>query len=392
MLADLVPLLSQNLPLTPLTEMNHYPDRAALAEIVGAKPPSLTFLDMATNQEYGFCVLHEVSQLAPNVPVVVLLNANDPDLILRCLRQGATEFLLQPLSTEQLHPVLERLSQAGPNPSYDSGGGKVVTVMPVKGACGSSTIATNLAFQWKRNASGKILLADMDPSTGTISFLLKVKSNYSFMDALSRAGTLDSDLWKGLVASVAGIDVLLSPENPVDGTQDLPDPGSVIEFCRQAYASVVLDCGGAYGAWPLSLANHCDELMLVTTNELPALRATQRVLQTFDRLRIERAKIRLVVNRYHPDVGLSQEAIETALHIDVHHVIPSDYEAVQKALVEGKPVAPNSSFGKSLIALADRVSGGPGGPGNGAVNGGAPRKKGSGWASLFSSFVSKVTN
>jgi pilus assembly protein CpaE len=385
MIGELVPLLSQNLPLTPVAEINHYPERAALQEVIETKLPSLCFLDMASIEDHGFFTLRELGALAPSLPVVVVLNANNPDLILRCLRQGATEFLLQPLSTEQLHPVLERLSQLSPGGSFDGGqGAKVVCVIPAKGACGSSTIATNLAYQWKRTGSKNVLLADMDSATGSLSFLLKVKSNYSFMDALSRAGTLDTDLWRGLVTSVGGVDVLLSPENPMDSTQDVPDPSSVIDFCRQAYDHVTIDGGCAYGPWVLSLVNLCDELLLVTTNELPALRATQRVLQTLDRNRVERSKIRLIVNRYNPDVGLNQEAIETALHIDVYHVIPSDYDAVQKALVEGKPVAAGTNFGKSLIALGDRMVGKKSQADN--------KKKGSSWVSIFSSIVSRATN
>ena len=384
MLGETLPLISQNLPLTPVVEMTHYPEHAALQELMKVKPPTLCFLDMASNQDAAFHVLQRMATLAPNIPVVVILNANKPDLILRCLRAGAAEFLLQPLSTEQLHPVLERLSQLSTSSDGAGGSGaKVLCVMPVKGACGASTVATNLAFQWKRTGSKRVLLADLDPATGTQSFLLKLKSNYSFIDALSRAGTLDSDLWRGMITPVGGIDVLLSPENPMDSTQELPDPASVIDFCRQAYENVTIDSGGPYGPWSLSLANLCDELLLVSTNELPALRATQRVLQMFDRLKIERSKIRLLVNRYNAEVGLNQEAIETALHTDVFHVIPNDYDAVQKALVEGKAVAANSTFGKSLVALGDKIAG---------KKKPEAKQKSSSWVSIFSSIVSKVAH
>ena len=103
----------------------------------------------------------------------------------------------------------------------------------------------------------------------------------------------------------------------------------------------------------------------------------------FDRLKVDRSKIRLLVNRSNPDVGLNQEAIETALHIDVFHVIPSDYDAVQKALVEGKPVAASSGFGKSLIALSDRMAG---------KKKPEAKKKSSSWVSIFSSIVSRVAH
>jgi len=63
----------------------------------------------------------------------------------------------------------------------------IVAVIPAKGACGASTIAANLAFQWKRSSGQRILLVDLDPLTGTISFMLKIKSIYSFLDALQRS-------------------------------------------------------------------------------------------------------------------------------------------------------------------------------------------------------------
>ena len=50
---------------------------------------------------------------------------------------------------------------------------KVFAIMPAKGACGATTIASNFAFQCKRLGK-KVLLADMDALTGTLSFMLKV--------------------------------------------------------------------------------------------------------------------------------------------------------------------------------------------------------------------------
>ena len=219
--------------------------------------------------------------------------------------------------------------------------------MPAKGACGATTIACNLAFQWKRHGQQKVLLADLDPLTGTISFLLKIKSIYSFLDALQRAHELDADLWNAMVTNVNGVDVLLAPELMVEGAQDLRDPSPILEYARHDYDVVVIDAGGVYGEWNLNTARLANELLLVTTNELPALQAAQRALSYLDTNRIGRWKIRLMVNRYHRDVGLSREVIGTALHTEVFDILPSDYEAVQKSLMEGKPAPSNTTFGKS---------------------------------------------
>ena len=70
-----------------------------------------------------------------------------------------------------------------------------------------------------------------------------------------------------------------------------------------------------------------------------------------------RWKVRVVVNRYQREVGLSEELIATALDRDLYHLLPSDYVGVQKSLMEGKAIAPSSNLGKSLAQLADRMAG-----------------------------------
>ena len=383
MMSEVIPLLTHHLAGVQVTQIKTYPAAEELEGLVTEAKPVLCFVDLATDSKRAKEVVEGLLAAASGVQIVVLLEANDPDLILQFLRLGATEFLIRPFSADDLKPVLARLSELSPSMSYGKGA-KVICVAPTKGACGASTIASNLAFQRKRLGAKHMLLADFDPLSGTIPFLLKMKSSYSILDALSRSTSLDEDLWKGMVNSSNGLDVMLSPDNPMDSMHDLQDPTPVIEFARQLYDFVIVDCPTVYGEWGLSLAKVCDEFLLITTNELAALQGTQKVLAYLDRNRVERSKIRLVVNRYSQDVGLSKDAISTALHSDVYHLIPSDYDSVQRALVEGKPIPPGSAFGKSLISLADRLAGQ------------YPKKKtpktpGKSWSGIFTSIFSRAT-
>jgi len=380
-IADLAPLFSQNLPSTKIVEEYGFPDRRHLADILGAGQIDLCFLDVHSDVERAMQVISDLIGMAPSIQIVVLLATNDPDQILKCLRQGAADFLIHPSSTEEFVACLDRIERLSPN--YAGGGsrGKIYCVMPAKGACGSSTIACNLAHQARRLSAGKVLLADLDPLAGTISFLLKVKSTFSFLDAVAHSSTLDSDLWKGLITTSQGIDVLLPPESPMAAAQEVNDASPIIDFARRAYDHVILDTSGGYGAWSLSIAQKADEILLVTTNELPSLQAAQRVLAYLDNNQIQRTKVKLVVNRFNRDVGLSQDMIEMALRTEVFQIIPSDYESLQRSLLDGKPVQSATTFGKSLIALAEKLIGKE-----------VPAKKkasGSGFSSLFSLFGKK---
>jgi pilus assembly protein CpaE len=358
MAEELEPLLQPHLAGSSVTHLRTYPSPRDVGGAISAGTGHLVFLDIQSDREQALQLLTELSRLGSHVQVIAMLAGNDADLIMRGLRSGASDFLIQPFTAEQLDTALQKLSKL--QPSGEGGGkepAKICAVMPAKGACGATTIACNLAFQWKRLGAKKILLADLDPLTGTLSFLLKIKSIYSFLDALQRSHELDDDLWGAMVTNVNGVDVLLAPELLVEGAQELNDPSPILEYARHAYDVVILDTSSVYGNWNLNIARAANELLLVTTNELPALQAAQRALSYLDSNRIGRWKMRLLVNRYHRDVGLSREVIGTALHTEVFDILPSDYEAVQKSLMDGKPTPSNTAFGKSMMQLADRLGG-----------------------------------
>jgi len=357
MAAELISLISGHLPGTPVYE-DVYPSRATLSGLLSAHEPGLCFLDVDTDREAAFRVMSDLTARQPGPLIVVLLSGNDPDVILRCLRQGAGEFLIRPFTADQLKSALEKLSRLQPAGGHSQeSAGRLYCVMPGKGACGATSIACNLAFHFKRLGAKRVLLADMDPLTGTVAFLLKLKSNYSFVDALAYADRLDADLWKVLVTPSSGVDVLLSPEDPVNGFLEGYDPGPLAQYCRRTYEAVILDSSGAYGDWNLALARLSDELLLVTTNDLASLHATQRALAYLTEQGMSHAQVRLVVNRYYPAHGLAAAGIEAALQSEVYHTLPSDYEAIQRALMDGKPVGSGSRFGRSMATLADRLAG-----------------------------------
>ena len=356
---ELSPILSMHLPNTPIFEMQAYPTRLSLSELGGAHGPNLCFLDLTSDPERAVALIGELLVVQPTMKIVVLLSSKNPDTILRAMRQGAVEFLVRPFDPEQFDSAFERIASMHRNDSGATLSGKVITVIPAKGACGATTIATNLAHHYKRVGFKKILVGDMDPLTGTLSFLMKLRSNYSFVDALSRSNSLDADIWKGIVTQQGALDILLAPETVNEGLHELQDASSIADFARSFYEVVVFDTGTVYGDWNLTLARRSDDVLLVTTNELPSLQSAQRAMDYLEANKVQRSRIRLVVNRYDKESGLGREVIEAALHCEVFHIIPADYEGVPRALIEGKPVGTGTPFGKSLTQLADRLAGRP---------------------------------
>ena len=355
MAQEILPLLRETFSPASPELLAEYPQPADAARILQSSTSPVFFIDSSTDPARALALLEVLGAPEARAKVVSLHATGDPDLILKSMRSGAGAVLVRPFTADHMAAVLERLSRSAGPGARESG--RVFCLMPAKGASGATTLACSIAFLLKKTGVSRVLLVDFDPLASTVSFQLKARSQFSFLDALTRDGGLDSDLWRGLTCSVHGIDVLLAPDAPVHDADELLDCSRIIRFARKHYDAIVLDTGGPYGTWNLSIARHSDDLLLVTTNELPSLQATQRALAHLDRHRIEREKIRIIVNQYDRSVGVSQDLIEAALQQELYCVLPAEHEVVHRSLVEGKPIPGGSGLGKGMNSLALRLLG-----------------------------------
>ena len=334
-----------------------YPRAGSMAGLVVQHGANICFLDVATNQDEA---LPLISETVPVVPVVAMNPVNDADLILRCLRRGACEFVSE-ATDEQVSGVLARLARLR-SPAEPVKLATVYGVLPGKAGCGASTLAAHLALEMKRGGAGPVLLVDVDSVTGSIAFLLKLKSSFHLGDAVRDCMRLDADLWGRLVAPCHGIDVLTAPDNPAAAVGiDRPAAMELVCYWREHYERIVLDLPPV-GSAGSDLIPLCDELLLVTTNELAALHTTRRAIEWLDQNGVGAGKIKLLVTRYTPSTGLKREDVERALQVAPYAVLTNDYEAVQRGVLEGQPVPPGSHYGRSIHEVGARLLGAEKGP------------------------------
>ena len=332
--------------------VDEYPRPGAIAGLVAQHGYNICFLDVASNQDEAMALL---SEAVPVVPVVAMNPVNDADLILRCLRRGACEFVSE-ATAEQVSGVLARLARLRA-PAEPLKPATVYGVLPGKAGCGASTLAAHLALEMKRAGGGAVLLVDVDSVAGSIAFLLKLKSAFHLGDAVRDCLRLDSDLWGRLVVPCHGIDVLTAPENPAAPVGiDRPAAMELICYWRDHYERIVLDLP-AVGATGSDLIPLCDELLLVTTNELAALHATRRAIEWLDQNGVGSGKIKLLVTRYTPATGLKREDVQRALQLPPYALLSNDYDSVQKGVLEGRPVPPGSHYGRSIQEVGAHLLG-----------------------------------
>ena len=258
--------------------LTEYPRSGAIAAMAERNACNICFLDAATDCEHAQLL---ISELAPSVPVVALHPRNDADLILRCLRRGASEFVADP-TMDAVGGVFERLARTRSDAVYRAPG-LVYCVVPGKPGCGGSTLAANLAIQLHRDGANPVLLVDGDQLTASIAFMLKLKPEFHLEDVQRDWARMDDDLWARLTVPAFGVDVLAAPEDPTRRTEvSRQFAAELCAFWRERYEIVVLDLPDVRTAADCGFTAQADLILLVTTNELAALQATRRSLRYLD--------------------------------------------------------------------------------------------------------------
>jgi len=350
----------RELALLPAATLGEYPRVGTVAAIAQQHACDICFLDVASNPEHAQVL---ISELAPAVPVVALHTRTDADLILRCLRGGACEFLTDPDggALRNLFARLGRVRALAPEPA----GGTVYLAIPGKAGSGASTVAAHLAI-YLGAIGATALLVDGDSLAGSVAFLLKLKAEYHLGDVLRDWKRMDQDLWARMTIRACGIDVLAAPANPAVRIEVTPHAAaSLCAFWRERYQVVVLDMADARAAAETGFLGLSDQILLVSGNELGSLSATRRAMEYLDQSLGDRSRLRLILNRCSPSRGLKPEDVRSALEVEPYALLEDDWATLQTALLEGRPAPLSSRFSSGVEALCRQLrnQAGPGGTG-----------------------------
>ena len=283
---------------------------------------------------HGHCSLVAVSDNADAAP------------ILEAMRAGCSEYLTSPVHVDQFAGAVERLRMR-----LDSRKtivlkptGRIVAMLGVRGGAGATTLAVHLGSFLAEQYGKRTLLLDEHRRLGHVSLYLGAEeANYHFYELVRNIGRLDESLLQGFVIHhTSCLDILPSPDSFDDAANvSLEDIQRAIRFLGQNYEFVVIDC--PHGVHNLSLATIgcCDELYLIATPDVPALRDLSSCIDTFLQGHVPPEKIKVVINRYSSDGALGLQQIEKAIQQPISITIPNASSDLIRAMNTGSPVLPH---------------------------------------------------
>jgi len=320
-----------------------------IADEYRAVNPGAAIVAVRPDTPQRFGLIHNIS--AAGGIVIVVSESKDHELILRSMRSGAREFVL-----DSDHEELRLAVRTHAKVTYGGGEiGQVVTIFGAKGGVGATAIATNLAGAMQRR-SLRVCLVDLDLYLGDVLAFLDIPGSYSITDVLANMSRLDRDL---LATSVtkhrSGVSVLAQSSKVEEAEQIKgPDITALLEFLRRNYDFVIVD--GVRGFDELSLAalDGSQHVFMTLTQDVPAVRNGQRCLELFGRLQYDQGRIKLLLNRYQKASKISIEVVGETLGQPLTHTISNDFLLLIDAINRGvllTEVAPRAKITQDIEGL-----------------------------------------
>ena len=285
----------------------------------------------------------------------------DAGILLRAVRNGCGEFLTKPVSLVDLIASLNRFNEVlAVDPNAQSSVGRVISFFGAKGGVGTTMLAVHLAIFLVRKYGKKVLLIDHKQQLGHVALYLGLKdTQYHFDELLRNADRLDSELLKGfIVRHRSGLDIIASPEmsgSPHEATSD--EFERVMDFLRREYDFVLIDSSASYQATRNALIEQSDEVFIVSTPDVAALRDLARMVEQLSLSESSTNKLRLVVNRSTASDSVTPEQIEKTVRFPISVAVPNNYFELVRAINDGEPIPPQrrSEFNQALSRWANQI-------------------------------------
>jgi pilus assembly protein CpaE len=348
-------------------------DRSAVLptalEVVQRTRPDVVLVDRPLAEAEGF--VREVYTALPGTACIALVSHLDAASMRRLMLAGARDVLARSSRPAEIIQSIssaatieqERAARAPATPEgQPRGRGKLVVCISPKGGAGTTFVSTNLAIMLRQVGGGRVCAADFNLQFGHLGTHLNCFGRHTLQNLIANLDEIDDAMLAAVLQQHgSGVHVLLAPSSPELVGECGPEQVDVIlDQLLARYSYVVADAWGVLDEATMALMARADDLLVMATPEIPALKNVKFFLEYVAQHELTRGRIAIVLNRFPSVDGVSLEDVQQHLRHPVSANIPSAGQLVTYSINRGVPVVlshPQSWVAQSLRRLAGYVSG-----------------------------------
>lgn len=345
--------------------------------------PDVVLMDINMPDIDGITATDVIRKKSPYIQVVILSVQSDQNYMRKAMLAGARDFLTKPPLGDELISAIRRAGEmahaerakgaqqhlaatsvAGV-PNVASGyaaisKGKVITVYSPKGGTGCTTIAVNLAIALN-NEDTRTALVDANLQFGDVAIFVNEQGKNTILELAPRVDELEPDVVEEILINHAasGLRILAAPQRPEMADKVTTEQFTkVVQYLQQMYAYIVVDTSHILSDVVLSMFDISDVIVLVTTQEIPAIKNARLFLDLLQTIGIGKERVVFVMNRFDKRIGITPERVSENLKHEISVTIPLDEKIVITAVNRGVPFMLDNKaqpVGRGIFSLAEAI-------------------------------------
>jgi len=319
--------------------------RNAVQSLSISASPAILMVDLSESGD----PLNDINGLAevcePGTVVIAIGQVNDVRLYRDLLASGIHDYLLKPLSANQLRDALTQAQAVFTSPR--SGDGEqakshvATAVIGTRGGVGASVIATSLAWLFATEHKRSTALLDLDVHFGTGALSLDLEPGRGLTDAIENPSRIDGLFIERAMIRANENLAILSAEAPINSPM-MTDGSAFLQLeeeFRQAFEMAVVDLPRNMLINFPALLTDVGVVALVVEMTLASARDTIRILAWLKQ-NAPGAQPLIIANKVHPGTAeISKADFEASIERKINYSIPFDQKAAANAAKLGKTFA-----------------------------------------------------
>ena len=333
--------------------------------------PHIVLLDIDLEGIDGLKVTEILAKESQNVQTIIMSTKSSPEYFRKAMKSGAKDYLIEPFSNNDLADAIQNVFNKWLKDKADlfseDSNAKVVTFYSTKGGVGRTTLSVNLATALA--AKGKrTLLIDASLQFGDVALTLNLNPQSTITEIIDKDEFTIDGIGRRITKHPCGLEVLAAPREPALAEAVTPKHlQQIIDVMKPVYQFIIIDMPATITEKELAILDKTSLLFLVATLEITSLKNTKIFLKTLQSIKYDLDKVKIILNKDMPDIGIDKTQLESGLGIPVYASIPMDSILVQVSLNKGESFvlkSPSSLISRTIIDVAEKLIG----PGKKPVN------------------------
>lgn len=334
-----------------------------LPQAVGQFPVDLVFVHLDPSVDFNLEIIRQLMDMHPGTVVFALSEHTDGDVVLRALRAGVREFLVKPLTDEDLTRAMAKIE---PGAACVAKRGKLISVIGSSGGVGATSLAANLAVELSTLIAkpDRVAVVDLDFRFGQVATMLDVQAQFTVADLCESPEHIEAHvLEKALVKHPCGVLVLARPNSFQQADAiTAAHCASVLTALTEMCDYVVVDGPSRYDPGGQSVIDAADFNLLVIQLLVTSVRNADRMCRELAQQGFQLDRVQLVCNRMDADPGFLDAAqVEKTIGRPMFATIPDDWRSVSASINIGQPLATQwarSRVRQAVVSLATKIHSG----------------------------------